>query len=114
MPWQELSPVNLRKSFVTDWKRDCWTMTELCADYQISRRVGYNWLGRHDTLGAEGLQDQSRRPTHSPSATAPALVEALIALRVRHPRWGAKKLLAIAARLDPTRRGRVGRRSARC
>src|SRR5262249_53093367 len=45
--------------------------------------------------------DRSRRPHHSPQATDPDLVEALIALRHRHPRWGAKKLLAIAGRRDP-------------
>jgi putative transposase len=92
--------VNLRMCFVTDWQRDCWTMTELCADYQISRKTGYKWVGRHDALGAAGLQDQSRRPAHSPDATDPALVEALVALRLRHPRWGARKLLVIAARQD--------------
>lgn len=92
--------MNLRMRFVTDWQTDCWTMTELCADYQISRKTGYKWVGRHEALGAAGLQDQSRRPVHSPDATDPTLVEALVALRMRHPRWGAKKLLVIAARQD--------------
>ena len=41
MPWQELLPVNLRMHFVSDWETGCWTMTELCADYQISRKTGY-------------------------------------------------------------------------
>jgi len=86
--------------FVNDWQRDCWTMTELCADYQISRKTGYKWVERYAAAGPGGLRDQSRRPTHSPSATEPALVEALLALRRRHPRWGAKKLLVIAARQD--------------
>ena len=101
MPWQEVSPVNLRMRFVTDWQRDCWTMTELCADYQISRKPGYKWVARFETAGPPGLQDCSRRPAHSPSATDAALVETLVALRTRHPRWGARKLLAIAARRDP-------------
>ena len=100
MPWQELSPVNLRMRFVTDWERDCWTMTELCADYQISRKTGYKWVARFETAGLPGLQDQPRRPAHSPLATAPGLVEILVALRKRHPRWGAKKLLAVARRQD--------------
>ncbi len=93
--------MNLRMSFVTDWERDCWTMTELCADYQISRKTGYKWVGRHAAAGPRGLHDLSRRPAHSPSATDSALVEALVALRLRHPRWGARKLLAVAARQDP-------------
>ena len=93
--------MNLRMRFVTDWQRNCWTMTELCADYQISRKTGYKWVDRFEAAGPPGLQDQARRPAHSPLATDPALVEALVALRTRHPRWGARKLLVVAARHDP-------------
>lgn len=92
--------MNLRMRFVTDWQRDCWTMTELCADYQISRKTGYKWVDRFKTAGPRGLHDGPRRPAHSPWATDPALVEMLVALRMRHPRWGARKLLAVAARHD--------------
>lgn len=100
MPWQELSPMDLRMRFVTEWQSGCWTMTELCTDYQISRKTGYKWIARYETSGPRGLHDQSRRPHHSPLATAPELADVLIALRTRHPRWGAKKLLAVAARRD--------------
>lgn len=102
MPWQELSPMDLRMRFVTEWQSGCCTMTELCADYQISRKTGYKWVERYEASGARGLHDQSRRPQHSPLATAPDVVDALVALRRRHPLWGAKKLLAVAARRDPT------------
>ncbi len=100
MPWQELLPVNLRMHFVSDWETGCWTMTELCADYQISRKTGYKWLERHDTSGPAGLHDRSSRPHHSPQATDPMLMAVLLAVRQRHPRWGAKKLLAVARRQD--------------
>jgi putative transposase len=100
MPWQELLPVNLRMHFVTDWETGCWTMSELCADYQISRKTGYKWLARHTTSGPAGLHDRSSRPHQSPQATDPALVAALLAIRHKHPRWGAKKLLAVARRQD--------------
>jgi putative transposase len=100
MPWQELSPVDLRMRFITDWQTGCWTMTELCADYQISRKTGYKWIDRYESSGPRGLHDQSRRPHHSPQATDPALADALVALRRRHPRWGAKKLLAVGVRRD--------------
>lgn len=100
MPWQELSPVNLRMQFVTEWHSGGWTMTELCADYQISRKTGYKWVDRFEASGPRGLHDQSRRPHHSPQATDPALIEALVAIRRRHPRWGAPKLLTVAARGD--------------
>jgi putative transposase len=101
MPWQERSPMDLRMQFVADWQTGCYTMTELCADYRISRKTGYKWITRYEMTGARGLHDQSRRPHESPRGTATEIVDALIALRRRHPRWGAKKLLAIAARRDP-------------
>ena len=101
MPWQEQSPMDLRMRFVTEWQSGCWTMSELCADYQISRKTGYKWIDRYEVRGPRGLHDQSRRPHHSPTATEAEVVEALVALRHRHPRWGAKKLLAVAARRDP-------------
>lgn len=102
MPWQERSPMDLRLQFVRDWQVGCYTMTELCADYSISRKTGYKWLERHDTSGRAGLEDRSRRPHHNPRATAKELVAELIALRERHPRWGATKLLTVAARERPT------------
>ena len=101
MPWQERSPMDLRMRFVTDWQSGCWTMTELCADYQVSRKTGYKWADRYERSGPRGLHDRSRRPHASPLATDPALVDRLVALRRRHPRWGAKKLLVVAARRDP-------------
>ena len=102
MPWQERSPMDLRLQFVRDWQSGAWTMTELCADYQISRKTGYKWVARHEASGRAGLEDRSRRPHHNPRATPKELVAALIALRERHPRWGAMKLLTVAARDRPT------------
>lgn len=101
MPWQELSPMNLRMRFITDWQTGCWQMTELCADYQVSRKTGYKWVDRYESEGPRGLHDHSRRPQRSPSATDPTLVEALVALRRRHPRWGPRKLLAVLATRQP-------------
>lgn len=100
MPWQELSPVNLRMQFLTEWQTGLWSMTELCADYGISRKSGYKWVERYEAIGPAGLCDQSRRPRHSPHATAPPLVQQLVDWRRRHPTWGARKLLTIAKRHD--------------
>jgi transposase InsO family protein len=87
-----------RLEFVREFETELFTMTELAAQYGISRKTGYKWLERYDADGVDGLRDQSRRPHHSPQATDPELIEALLAQRRRHPRWGAKKLLAIARR----------------
>jgi transposase InsO family protein len=90
-----------RLEFIREYATELFTMTELTAQYGISRKTGYKWLERYETGGAGDLQDRSRRPHHSPHATDADVVEALMAQRRRHPRWGAKKLLAVAARRQP-------------
>src|SRR5262245_24314477 len=102
MPWRETSPMEERVEFVREFESGLFTMTELAAQYGICRKTGYKWVERHDAEGVSGLQDRSRRPHTSPHATDPALLDVLIALRRRHPRWGPKKLLTVAARRDPT------------
>ena len=101
MPWCETSPMEQRLEFVQEYATELFTMTELAAQYGISRKTGYKWVAEYEAHGADGLGDRSRRPHHSPQATAAALKEAVLALRRRHPRWGATKLLAVAARRDP-------------
>jgi putative transposase len=102
MPWRETSPMDQRLEFVREYDTGLFTMTELAAQYGISRKTGYLWVERYDAEGAVGLADRSRRPHHSPQATEPDVIEQLVGLRRRHPRWGAKKLLAVAARRDPS------------
>lgn len=101
MPWRETSPMQERLEFVREYESGLFTMTELTAQYGVSRKTGYKWVERHATGGAQGLADQSRRPHASPQATEATLVDALLAVRRRHPRWGPKKLLAVARRRDP-------------
>jgi putative transposase len=98
MPWRETSPMEQRLEFVREYATEWFTMTELAAQYGISRRTGYKWLERYEVDGAEGLRDRSRRPQRCPHATAAKVADTLLALRRRHPRWGPRKLLVVAAR----------------
>jgi len=101
MPWREMGPMEQRLEFIREYDTELFTMTELAAQYGISRKTAYKWLERYHAEGVLGLQDLSRRPHHSPQATAGDLVDAVVALRRRHPRWGAKKLLAVLRRRQP-------------
>ncbi|MGH9651178.1 MAG: helix-turn-helix domain-containing protein, partial [Terriglobales bacterium] len=87
-----------RTQCIADHLRDVLSITELCARYGLSRKTGYKWIDRYIRRGPAGLEDRSRRPRQAPNATAPAVVNALVELRHRHPTWGAKKLLAFLAR----------------
>ena len=101
MPWRETSPMEQRLEFVREYDSGLFTMTELAAQYGISRKTGYKWLDRYEADGALGLRDRSRRPHASPHATEAAVLATLIQLRHRHPHWGPKKLLTVAARQAP-------------
>lgn len=101
MPWRERSSVDLRVQFISEYRSGLWSMTELTAQYGISRKTGYKWVERSESGGVAALLDQSRRPQTQPTATDRRLVDALVAVRRRHPRWGAKKLLVLARRQDP-------------
>jgi putative transposase len=101
MPWRETSPMEQRLAFIREYATELFTMTELAAQYGVSRKTAYKWLERFEVEGERGVLDRPRRPHESPQATAPELVEAVIELRRRHPRWGAKKLLAVLRRRDP-------------
>jgi putative transposase len=101
MPWHETSPMEERLDLVREFESGLFTMTELAAHYGISRKTGYKWVERYAATGALGLQDRSRRPHTSPQATDSELLATLMRLRARHPRWGAKKLLAVAVRHAP-------------
>ena len=76
-------------------------MSELCDLYDISRKTGYKLVERYLKHGPSGLEERSRRPSSSPNHTSEHIVEAIVALRQRHPSWGAKKLLPILEKRHP-------------
>ena len=68
MPWRQSGPMDERWQFVRDAQRDRFTMSELCARYGVSRRIGYKWLARYEAEGRRGLPPRSARATCSRSA----------------------------------------------
>ena len=90
-----------RVAFIAEWLRDEWTMTELAARYQVSRKTAYKWVDRYEADPAAGLGDRSRAPkTHGRSMADP-MRDAILALRGAHPQWGPKKLRAILMERQP-------------
>lgn len=101
MVWRETGIMDERVRFIADWLADENTMSELCAAYGISRKTGYKWLGRYRELGPEGLHDLPRAPLNHGRATAPDLVERIVAVKETHPPWGPKKIMARLKRTAP-------------
>jgi len=104
MPWKETVALNERMKFVMECELGEETMSALCVAYGVSRRVGYKWLARYSEHGVEGLKDQSRAPLQHPNGLSVAAEEAVMALRLAHPTWGPRKLLAVLERDRPGKR----------
>jgi putative transposase len=101
MPWQEMSLMDRRLQFVTDYQRGFSSMTELCARAAVSRKTGYKWLGRYEDLGAAGLVERSHAPHVCPHKIDDAIAAVLVAARRSHPSWGPGKLLQYLAPRHP-------------
>jgi putative transposase len=87
-----------KMQFVKASSRPGANISELCREYGISRQTGHKWLRRYRDRGYFGLEEQSRRPKSSPNRTGEEVVNAVLALRDRHPSWGPKKLALVLAR----------------
>jgi putative transposase len=101
MPWEQSLPVDQKTQFVAEYLRATISFSELCDRYGISRKTGYKWIDRYRSEGPAGLAERSRRPHSSPDQTPEPLRLATIEARLRHPTWGAKKLLKLLRRKDP-------------
>jgi putative transposase len=102
MPWKEMSPMELRLRFVADALEGLYEMSELAAQYGISRKTAYKWLRRFGERGAEGLVERSHAAAVVANRTPREVEECVVAVRRQHPTWGPRKLL------DCLQRGEAG------
>lgn len=101
MAWKVVGMQDLKQKFVLLYQTNQFTMTELCAQFDISRPTGYSILKRYEQEGFEGLSEISRRHHSHAHQTRKVLEERLISERNKHPRWGARKLLVLLERAFP-------------
>src|SRR5207253_7641364 len=85
VPWLETAPMNERERFIADFRLDLYTMTELCARYNVARKTGYKWLDRMAQGGRAALRDRSRAPHHCPHRIAAEVAERICGARQAHP-----------------------------
>ena len=100
MPWRETDVRTERLQFIAAYQRGLFSMTDLCEQFGIARKTGYQLVHRYAALGPAGLYEGSRRPRSSPTATRQAVVQRVLVCRARHPHWGPKKLLQYLMRRD--------------
>ncbi len=94
MAWRIASVEEHRKKFIEQINNGDRTITDLCNEYQISRKTAYKWIHRYQENGEEGLKDRSRSPHSQPRKTNERLQQSILEVKYRYPSWGPKKILA--------------------
>jgi putative transposase len=85
--------VNERVKFVSRIE-DGERMSDVCAEFGISRKTGYKFLNRFRQYGPVGLYDEPRVAQRIPHRLSSELAELLLTARKSHPTWGPRKLRA--------------------
>jgi transposase InsO family protein len=92
MPWKKVLPMEEKLSFILEVKAGARDFAAICREFQVSRRTGYRWWQRYQASGLPGLVERSHRPHKCPHQSASIWTRRVVALRLRHPTWGPKKL----------------------
>lgn len=92
MPWKDVTSMDQKMQFVSLAATGRFSVTQLCEDFDISRKTGHKWLSRHAAQGPSGLNDRTRRPRGCSHQTAEDVRKLIIKERKLHPTWGPKKL----------------------
>ncbi len=95
MPWRSVSPMEEKIRFIGDYLNGVFSFIELCERYEISRKTGYKWVDRYVEEGVKGLEDRPQSPNNRPGKTPEHIEKAILAIRGKHPSWGASKILKI-------------------
>ncbi len=99
MPWRETEVVKFREEFVLKALGNVMPFTQLCTEYDVSRKTGYKWMDRFKQGGLPALYDQSRKPRSSPDALDESIVCELIRIKKAVAKsWGPKKVLNLYER----------------
>jgi len=101
MPWRESRVVEERMRFIVAVDEDDEPFTELCRRFGISRKTGYKWLERYESLGPAGLEDKPSVARSCPHRLDNELADLFVKTRKDHPTWGPKKLRAFVAAQQP-------------
>jgi transposase InsO family protein len=101
MPWKETSVMDQRIQLIGDWLSGEYSKSELCRMYEISRPTGDKWIARYQARGVQGLEELARTPHSHPNQTSEELRLMIVAEKLRHQRWGPKKVLDRLRREQP-------------
>lgn len=100
MPWKETSAMDQRIRLIADWLSGDYTKSELCLAYGVSRPTADKWIARYAERGPVGLEELSRAPRIHPNQTPEEVRALIVRTKLRHQRWGPKKVMDLLRRED--------------
>lgn len=83
-----------KMQMIGDYLDKEFAITQLSEMYAVSRKTIYKWIERYETEGPQGLTELSRAPKSHPNATSHEVVTEIVNTKLRHQRWGPKKLVS--------------------
>src|SRR5437867_11301643 len=95
MPWARTDWMSERVKFIAGYLEYEACFSDLCRDFGISRRTGYKWVRRYNAAGVAALRERSRAPHSHPTAVSSDVVQSILTIRRRRPRWGPRKVQAL-------------------
>jgi len=92
MPWQEESVMCQRQRLIEQLLLPNANVSQICKQFNISRKTAYKWLKRYRTEGIEALQDVSRKPHCQPCKITAKMESVILDTHQTYPYWGPRKL----------------------
>ena len=101
MPFKETCRVEERIRMLSEYDTGNWSVVELCDRYGVCRDTFYLWRDRRESGRKDWYEDGSHAPLHCAHGLDEAVAGAIVAVRVRFPHLGPRKLLAVLEREQP-------------
>ena len=91
---REVSVAEQRYKAVLAVIADGKSVTEVAAEWRVSRQTVHAWLARYEAGGLEGLAEGSHRPAACPHQMPAAVEAAVLELRRWKPYWGPRSIIS--------------------
>jgi transposase InsO family protein len=101
MPWKETSVMDQKIQLIADWLGGDYRKSELCRIYEISRPTADKWIARYEQRGLPGLEELGRAAHRHPNQTPEELRALIVQTKLRHQKWGPKKLVDLLRQHRP-------------
>jgi transposase InsO family protein len=91
MPWKDITVASEKEKFITLYETGKFTITDLCAHFNISRTTGHRIIRTYEKHGLEAFTGLSKAHHDHPLKTPQEIEDRIVSLKEKHPKWGAKK-----------------------